>query len=151
MTHSYTSLRLSILVSALTNIWALISTLTSSAKKANASLSFIRRNTYFCSHSVKLDAYKTYVLPIMEYTSFVWSLHTAININKLESVQRRTTRFVMSNYDRYSSVSKMLSMLHLSWLEEKRNAYSLSIFYKIINNLVDVSLPDCITPSHVQN
>ena len=36
-------------------------------KKANASLSFIGHNTHFCSHSVKLGAYKTYVLPIMEY------------------------------------------------------------------------------------
>ena len=45
----------------------------------------------------------------------------------------------------------MLSRLHLSWLEERWNAYSLSIFYKIMNNMVDVSLPDCITPSHVQN
>ena len=58
-------------------------------KKANTSLSFIRHNTYFCSRSVKLDAYKTYVLPIMEYASFVWSPHTAINISKLESVQIR--------------------------------------------------------------
>ena len=30
-------------------------------------------------------------------------------------------------------------------------AQSLSIFYKILNNLVDVSLPDCIIPSQVQN
>ena len=29
--------------------------------------------------------------------------HTAININQLESVQRRAIRFVMPNYDRYSS------------------------------------------------
>ena len=95
-------------------------------KKANASLSFIRCNTYFCSRSVKLDAYKTYVLPIMEYASFVWSPRTVVNINKLESVQRRAMRFVMSNYDRYSSItSDMLSMLHMSTLEGRRNAQSL--------------------------
>ena len=39
-------------------------------KKANASLALIRRNTYFCSHNVKKDAYKTYMLPIMEYATF---------------------------------------------------------------------------------
>ena len=60
-------------------------------------------------------------------------------------------QFVMSNYDRYSSVSDMLSMLHMSTLEERRNAQSLSIFYKILNNLVDISLPDYIIPSQVQN
>ena len=41
----------------------------------------------------------------------VWSLHTNTNINKLESVQRRAARYVMSDFDRYSSVnvSEMLS------------------------------------------
>ena len=87
----------------------------------------------------------------MEYASFIWSPHTAVNINKLESVQRRAMRFVMSNYDQYSSVSDMLSMLHMSTLEGRQNAQSLSIFYKILNNLVDVSLPDCTIPSQVQN
>ena len=53
----------------------------------------------------------------MKYASFVWSPHTAISINKLESVQRRATQFVMSNYDRYSSVSEMLSMLN--WVDWK--------------------------------
>ena len=45
----------------------------------------------------------------------------------------------------------MLSMLHMSTLEGRQNAQSLSIFYKILNNLVDVSLPNCIIPSQVQN
>ena len=53
-------------------------------KKASASLSFVRHNTHFCNRSIKLDAYKTYILPIMEYASFVWSSHTATNISKLE-------------------------------------------------------------------
>ena len=44
-------------------------------KKANASLAFIRRNIYFFSRNVKIDAYKTYILPIMEYAVFVWSPH----------------------------------------------------------------------------
>ena len=60
-------------------------------------------------------------------------------------------QFVVSNYDRYSSVSDVLSMLHMSTLEGRQNAQSLSIFYKILNNLVDVSLPDYIIPSQVQN
>ena len=43
---------------------------------------------------------KMLILPIMEYATFVWSPHTAANINKLKAVQRRAARFVMSNYDR---------------------------------------------------
>ena len=48
----------------------------------------------------------------MEYAAFVWSPHTLRNINKLEAIQRRAARqFVMSNYDRHSSVSEMLRVL----------------------------------------
>ena len=53
-------------------------------------------------------------------------------------------QFVMSNYDHYSSVSEMLSMLHLSRLNGRRNAHSLSTFCKILNNFI-------VTPGHVQN
>ena len=120
-------------------------------KKANASLAFIRRNTYFCNRNVKIDAYKTYVLPIMEYAAFVWSPHTSQNINKLETIQRRAARFVMSNYDRHSSVSEMLHVLQWSRLQERRNVQSLLIFYKILNGLVDVSLPDGVTPGRTLN
>ena len=72
-------------------------------KKANASLAFIRRNTYFCTRNIKNDAYKTYVLPIMD--SFGHHTGTAVNINKLEDIQRRAARFVMSKYDHHSSVT----------------------------------------------
>ena len=86
----------------------------------------------------------------MEYATFVWSPHTAANINKLEAVQRRAVRFVMSNYDRHSSVTNMISVLQLKNLQERRNVQSLLIFYKILNNMVDVSLPDCMMPGSTQ-
>ena len=64
----------------------------------------------------------------MEYAAFVWSPHTASNINKLESVQRRAARFVMSNYDRYSSVSEMLSLLQWSSLQSRQNALAIIVY-----------------------
>jgi len=87
----------------------------------------------------------------MEYAAFVWSPHTLRNINKLEAIQRRAARFVMSNYDRHSSVSEMLRVLQWSRLQERRNVQSLSIFYKILSGLVDVALPDGVIPSQILN
>ena len=78
-------------------------------KKANATWGFIRRNTHYCQRYVKVDAYNTYVRPIL---AFVRSPHTANNINKLESVQRRAASYVMSDYNRYNSVNNMLSILN---------------------------------------
>ena len=77
-------------------------------KKANATLGFIRRNTHYCQCYVKVDAYNTYVRPILDYAAFVWSPHTANSINKLESVQRRAACYVMSDYNRYSSVNNAI-------------------------------------------
>ena len=62
-------------------IWAL-ATLDSNkhieniCKKANATLGFIRRNTYYCQRYMKIDAYNTYVRPILDHAAFVWSPHT---------------------------------------------------------------------------
>ena len=116
-------------------------------KKSNATLAFIRRNTHFCQRHVKSDAYRTYVRPILEYTAFIWSPHTSANINKLESVQKRAIHYVMSDYSRYSSVSNMLLTLRWDSLKQRRDNQSLCIFYKILNDLVDVSLPDCVIPN----
>ena len=72
-------------------------------KKANATLGFIRRNTYYCQRYVKIDAYNTYVRPILDHAAFVWSPHTATSINKLESIQRRAARYVKSDYKRHNT------------------------------------------------
>ena len=91
-----------------------------------------------------MDAYCTYVRPILEYAAIVWSPYTNININKLESVQRRAARYVMSDFNRYSSVSEMLSILQWNSLKKWRDTQSLCVLYKILNGLIDVLLPGCM-------
>ena len=113
-------------------------------KRANSALAFIRRNTHFCQRNIRVDAYCTYVRPILEYAAFVWSPYTNININKLESVQRRAARYVMSAFNRYSSVGEMLSTLQWDSLKKRRDIQSLCVLYKILNGLIDVSLPECM-------
>ena len=94
------------------NIWVLQSILnyhsTSICKRANSVLGFLRRNFDNSPRKVKADLYLIYIKPILEYTLPVWSPHTRCLINKLESVQRRAARFVMSDYYLTSSVSAML-------------------------------------------
>ena len=55
----------------------------------------------------------------------------------------------MSDYNRYSSVNNMLSTLGWKSLQQRRNIQTLYIFYKILNGLVDVEPPDCLTPGHL--
>ena len=118
-------------------------------KKANSTLAFIRRNLKSCQRQIKADAYLLYVRPILEYAAAVWAPHTRCDIERLEAVQRRAARFVMSNYNRTSSVTKMLNDLNWNSLCNRRQTSRLSLLYKILHNLVDVTLPSYIVPSTV--
>ena len=51
----------------------------------------------------------------------------------------------MADYSRFNSVSDMLSNLNLSSLEIRRQVSSTILFYKTIENLIEIS-PDDLTP-----
>ena len=69
-------------------------------KKANSVLSFIRRNLRKCHRKVKIDAYNYFVKPILDYSASVWTPHSLKYINKLEAIQKRAARFIMSDFRR---------------------------------------------------
>ena len=51
-------------------------------KKANSVLSFLRRNLKHCHRRVKVDAYNSFVKPILNYAAPVWTpILTTISIN----------------------------------------------------------------------
>jgi hypothetical protein len=56
-----------------------------------------RRNLKISSISIKEQAYKTLVRPLVEYASPVWDPHHQTDIRKLECVQRRAAMFVLSS------------------------------------------------------
>ena len=90
--------------------------------------------------------------PIMDYAAFVWSPHTTNNINKLEAIQRRAARYVMSNYNKYSSMSNMLATLNWKSLKQRRDIQSLTILHvqdTVRNGLADVVLPNCLIPNRL--
>ena len=45
-------------------------------KKANSTLAFLSRNLYHCQGNIKIDAYQTYVRPILEYAVTAWAPYT---------------------------------------------------------------------------
>jgi len=67
-------------------------------KKANSTLAFLRRNLYHCQRNVKIGAYQTCVRPILKYAVTAWAPYTQWNIRKIESIQRRAARFVLSDF-----------------------------------------------------
>ena len=60
-------------------------------------------------------------------------------------VQRRAARFVLNDYYRLSSVTKMLSNLQWPSLQTRRKLCRLSLMYKIVNNLSALSSETYLT------
>ncbi len=107
-------------------------------KTFNGTNAFLQRNTSCCPHKIKENCYTTFVRPSLEYASSVWSPHIQKNIKKLESIQRRSARYVMNDSSHHNSVTAM--MQHLEWhtLETRRQQARLMMFYRIIHDLVDI-------------
>ena len=113
-------------------------------QKANNTL---RRNLKHCHQRVKVDAYKIFVLPTLNYAATVWSPHTQYYINKLEAVQKRAARFIVSDYRRLSSISHILNSLKLKSIVYHHTRLRLLMFYKIVNHLVELPIPSYIVHS----
>ena len=113
--------------------------------KSNRVLGMLRRNIKDCPATLKETAYFSMVRSILEYSCAVWDPHKAKNINNIENVQRRAARFVKNDYriylkeeQEYVSVSKMIEDLGWQDLANRRRETRLALFYKIINEQVNV-------------
>ena len=118
------------------------------AKKANQTLGFIKRNLKCCPKKTKETAYKMLVRPKLEYCSSVWDPYQQTQTQKLEKVQRRAARFVQNNYSREASVTNMMTDLKWQPLQHRRTADRLIILYKITHYLVAIPSLPYLQPSH---
>jgi len=99
--------------------------------KANSKLGFIKRNININNWTVKDQAYKSLVRPILEYSQLVCDPYTATDIQQLESVQRRAAQLTVSRYRRTSSVGSMLEDLNREPLVSRRRTARLVFYHKI--------------------
>jgi hypothetical protein len=88
--------------------------------KANRTIGFLKRNLNIGSTTVKQNAYKAVVRPLVEYASPVWDPYHQTEIDRIDMVQRRAERYVTNSHNNRSSVSQMLE--HFEWksLEQRR-------------------------------
>ena len=112
------------------------------SSEANRMLGFLWRTMYRGPKEIKDKVYKATVRQKLEYCSSIWDPYTSKSINKLEMVQRRATRFVMSKPHRKTGAQPSVSdMIHnLGWpsLMDRRLDSRLTLFYKMKNNLTEV-------------
>ena len=74
----------------------------------------------------------------VEYGSVVWSPYTSRNIDKLERIQRRGTKFILGQNDiSYEDRLKCLNMLSL---EKRRYLFDVVFLYKVLNGYLNIEL-----------
>jgi hypothetical protein len=103
-----------------------------SSAKQRASLifrAFLTREAKFL-----IIAYKSYILPLLEYCSPIWSPHSVGDILLLESVQRRFTKRIPGLED--MSYDARLRALGMVTLERRRLHFDLVLCYKLLNGLI---------------
>ena len=98
------------------------------------------------STSVKQNAYKSLVRPLVEYASTVWDPYTQQDVHRLEMVQRRAARYVSNRLNNRSSVNDMIE--HLDWqsLEHRRRTSRLTMMHKIVNDRVAINKQHRLIP-----
>ena len=89
-----------------------------SCKKANSVLGQMSRGVTYRDRVTWINLYKQYVRPHLEYCAQAWSPWTALDIDRIESVQERALRMVpgLANL----TYKEKLKELNLQSLEERR-------------------------------
>ena len=106
--------------------------ITTTAAKAQNCRHFLQRNLQKCSKEVKLQSYKTFIRPIVEYASTVWDPVGNQSLTyQLESVQRKSVRWICNQWSYEASPTAMIKDLQLQKLDTRRQLNRLSTLYQL--------------------
>ena len=87
------------------------------------------------------------VIPHLEYASGAWNPHLKKDINKLENIQRKASRFVKSCNSRdHGTVTGLLTGLEWKSLKQRRTKHDLTLFYQAINGHIEIPLLPYVIP-----
>ena len=104
-------------------------------KKCSRISSLIYKTFLSRNIDLMLQAYKVYVLPILDYCSPVYNPSKISDINKIERIQRKFTKRILGNNLSYNA---RLQILKLENLEERRLKSDLALAYKILHNQLPI-------------
>ena len=117
--------------------------------KAYRMLGFLRRHTniYFDSQTRKL-LYVSLVRPHCGYVSEIWAPTSIVNLKKVESIQRRATRYILRKSDlNYGDRLLKMNLLPLSYWHEIKD---LVFFFKCIKGLYNFHINNYMSKENNQ-
>ena len=101
----------------------------------------LRRNLHFAPKPVKVKAFQSCVIPIVEYASTCWAPTSKKLSNNLEMILHNGAKFATNKYPKKGdynsfSITKILESLNWCSLEHRRMQARLTMAFKIINNKI---------------
>ena len=90
-----------------------------------------------------LHAYTTYVRPLLEYNTVIWSPSLKCDVTAVEKVQRRFTKHLPGF--RNLNYAERRSKLNLTTLELRRLHNDLVMCYKIMFNIIRLEFSNFFT------
>ena len=114
--------------------------------KASKTLGFLKRNLRVNSTSIKETAYKALVRPQVEYAAAIWGPGYLDDIKTLESVQRRSARWVLHRYHSTLSVTAMIGQLGWRYLAKQKVWCPTDHVLQIFHGLVAISPLQYVQP-----
>ena len=116
---------------------------------ANSKLGLLMRTCHFATNKQqKRVFYLTIVRSIFEHGSIIWSPQGLTQLLKFESIQKRAVKWIIGeSFVSYSDQEFLQKQKELQILPIRLKFIhnSMMLFYKIVNCLVVISLPDHIT------
>ena len=123
--------------------------------KASSKLGLLMRTCHFTTNTRQKRAlYLAIVRSIFEHCSVIWFPYTQTHLSKFDAVQKRAVKWLKGQpYDRYSDDMFLASQKELNILPMRLKFYqnALILFYRIINGLTNIPLPNYITVAEAVN
>ena len=124
--HSYLGVKLDVKLTWTNHV-------TDITSKSSKFLGMIKRTLSPCKPEVKQTAYNMLIRPKFEYSSPIWNPHTFSQIKSLETVQHSAAR--------NTNPADLITALGWPSLERRRIIKQATTFYKIINNIIEITPP----------
>ena len=107
--------------------------------KAQKMLSILKLAFKFLDINALTTLYKAFVLPFLDYCCVTWCPFYVKDIDALEKVQRRFTRFLALHRD--LPYEERLVKYNISSLYARRLQFDLLYMFKIVHGFIDVPFP----------
>jgi hypothetical protein len=124
--------------------------ITNCINKANKRFGFIKRCIgYGCSKNVKLICYRSLIRPLLEYCTVVWFCTNKKILVKLESIQRKVTKFILNDYQ--SDYKTRLILCDILPLSLRRQFLDCVFVYNSLYGLSDYIITDKLELVNIQD